>query len=112
MNLLPNYENAFISIDKFTQYCLNTEHPEGKHKAYLFEKVLGITADDAEWLRTEIIENLSQYEAVEKEETAFGRKFLVEIKIRKSEKQANILTAWQIDKNSDIPRLITCYLKN
>ncbi|MEN8217816.1 MAG: DUF6883 domain-containing protein [Pseudomonadota bacterium] len=34
---LPNAENAFIDTRKLTDYCLNLEHFEGRHKARVFK---------------------------------------------------------------------------
>ena len=39
---LPNGERVELG-DKLERYCLNFEHPKGKHKALLFQKRLGIT---------------------------------------------------------------------
>jgi hypothetical protein len=111
MNLLPNHENAVVDIEKFVAYSLNSEHPEGKHKALIFEKVLGITVQDAGWLQSAILENLAFYEATEQEETKFGKKYVVEMKIQNDERTANVRTAWIIEHNGTVPRLITCYIK-
>ncbi len=45
---LPNAENAVIDIKKLRDYCLNPNHPEGKHKARVFLEKLDIGRDDAE----------------------------------------------------------------
>ncbi|MEH1788358.1 MAG: DUF6883 domain-containing protein [Nostoc sp.] len=37
---LPNPECAIVEIDKIAGYCLNPEHPEGKHKARVFKSAL------------------------------------------------------------------------
>ncbi|MBW4596036.1 MAG: hypothetical protein KME46_24830 [Brasilonema angustatum HA4187-MV1] len=42
---LPNPEQAVIDRQKLSGYCLNPEHPEGRHKARLFKSVLGIGLD-------------------------------------------------------------------
>ncbi len=47
---LPNAENAVIDIKKLRDYCLNPNHPEGKHKARVFLEKLDIGRDDAERL--------------------------------------------------------------
>lgn len=36
MNRLPNYEHALIDDNKLRNYCLNPDHPVGKHKAKVF----------------------------------------------------------------------------
>jgi hypothetical protein len=38
---LPNARNAVV-VAKLRDYCLNSTHPEGKHKARVFKEKLGI----------------------------------------------------------------------
>ena len=52
---LPNASAAFIDLRKLRDYSLSGTHPEGKHKARVFFAALGIGAEDAEWLRIEIL---------------------------------------------------------
>jgi hemerythrin-like domain-containing protein len=111
MNLLPNYERAVLPIEKLTNYCLNAEHPEGKHKAFVFEKVLGLTLADAQWLKAKILDNLAFYGAKEMEENEFGRKYMVEMAIEKEGNKANVRTVWIIEKSDLAPRLVSCYIK-
>lgn len=47
----PNREYAIVEIDKIAGYCLNPEHPEGKHKARVFKSALDLNLDDAEELQ-------------------------------------------------------------
>jgi hypothetical protein len=44
---LPNGSKAVIPEGKLEDYCLNPFHPDGKHKAKVFEKALGITQEDS-----------------------------------------------------------------
>jgi hypothetical protein len=55
---LPNAENAVVDIAKLHDYCLNPNHPEGKHKARVFLAKLGIGRNDAERLRQLILEGI------------------------------------------------------
>ncbi|MEH2398319.1 DUF6883 domain-containing protein [Nostoc sp.] len=48
---LANGEQAEISIQKLIGYCLNPEHPSGKHKARVFASILGITLENADVLQ-------------------------------------------------------------
>ena len=52
---LPNSDRAVVEIAKLRDYCLNPEHPHGKHKARVFAAALGLTADQAETLRDELL---------------------------------------------------------
>ena len=54
--LIPNADNAVVDIRKLRDYCLNSEHDDGKHKARLFSSILGMTADNAEELRQILLE--------------------------------------------------------
>jgi hypothetical protein len=48
---LPNGERADLGT-KLEEYVLNPLHREGKHKARMFESVLGITLANAQVLRS------------------------------------------------------------
>ena len=49
--ILPNAEQAIVDIRKLRDYCLNDEHPRGKHKARQFKSALGLMADMAQELQ-------------------------------------------------------------
>lgn len=53
---LPNADNAFVDIAKLRDYSLDVAHKEGKHKARVFASVLGLTRNDANWLREQLLE--------------------------------------------------------
>ena len=55
MAQLPNFEKAEIDIRKLRDYCLNRNHPTGKHKAQVFESKLGLAEGDAQLLKKLII---------------------------------------------------------
>ena len=44
---LPNANRAVVDVRKLRDYCLNAEHPRGRHKARLFKSTLALTSDDA-----------------------------------------------------------------
>jgi len=50
MAFLPNADFAEVPIVKLRDYALNPDHPVGKHKAKVFESVLGLTAEDSAFL--------------------------------------------------------------
>ena len=54
---------AIVDIRKLTGYCLNSEHPRGRHKARVFAAVLGITVDHAEELRHLLLANAAAGDA-------------------------------------------------
>jgi hypothetical protein len=112
---LPNAENAIIDIEKLRDYCLNPSHPEGKHKAHIFQKKLGIGRNDAERLRQVILKAVLESDALEQKPSLHGRRFIVEFKVSTLEgegviqSRALIRTAWIIRDDEDFPRLTTCF---
>lgn len=112
MNLLPNFKYAEIKIEKLANYCLNRFHERGKDKAYLFEKILGINELHAHLLKQEILSNLDKYPAIEIKENEFGKKYSVLMKIKIMGKEGILQTGWIIEKETDFPRLTSCYIKS
>lgn len=60
---VPNAEHAIVDIRKLRDYCLNSMHEHGKHKARLFIAALGMTADDAEELRSTLLDAIKTHDA-------------------------------------------------
>jgi hypothetical protein len=111
MALLPNCKQAFIAIEKLSEYCLNPFHPVGKDKAMVFKSVLNLTGQDADFLKDAILYGLTGNEAVSGRQDRYGKRYTVDIKIRNLDLEAMIRTAWIIKTDENFPRLITCYIK-
>ncbi len=75
---LPNGEQAEISMIKLVGYCLNPNHPRGKNKARVFRAVLGITAENADYLNALVRQAAVEGEVVQQTETSFGQEFKVD----------------------------------
>ena len=107
--VLPNYDKAVIPIEKFTQYALNPE--KDKNKAEAFEKALGYNLNNAEELIKNIRSNLNKYNAVEKDDKGFGKRYEVLMTlIGENKKIANVKTAWIIDNKTEETRLTSAYV--
>jgi len=48
---LPYGSSSVVDIEKLQDYCLSSQHPEGRHKARVFLSALGMTSADAQKLR-------------------------------------------------------------
>jgi hypothetical protein len=113
---LPNAENAVIEIEKLRNYCLNPNHPKGKHKARVFRDKLGFTDKDAERLRRLIFEAILTTEATEQNRTSYGRRFVVDFPVRVDEQLRFVLSlvtirsAWIIKDGEEFARLTTCFI--
>jgi len=110
---LPNAENAVVDIVKLRDYCLNPNHPEGKHKARAFLEKLGLERNDAELLHQSILEAILKTEAIEQNSTEYGRRFVIDFELQRGVGvvlyRAVVRTAWIIKNNEDFPRLTTCF---
>lgn len=106
MEFLPNFDNVFIPDEKISGYCLNPRHERGQHKAKIFKSVFGITEDDAELLKSEIIKNLGRFEILSQSKNKFGRIYTVLMEVRIFNKGGKICTAWMIENGTDFPRFI------
>ena len=106
---LPNYNKAIIPTEKFTQYALNPK--KDKNKAEAFERALGYNLSNADKLINNIKENVNKFNAVEKEDKGYGKRYEVLMTlVGENKKIANVKTAWIIDKNTGETRLTSAYV--
>ncbi len=106
---IPNAERAVVDIRKLKDYCLNPQHHRGKHKAHLFTALLNMDADDAEGLRNVLLEAVKNQDAQLAEKDAYGQRYTLDFPLNWRNKQATIRSAWIIETNSGIPKLITAF---
>ena len=111
MMRLPNAVNAVIDLEKIRDYCLNPDHPRGKHKARVFESVFGFRQSDSSRLLDLIAVGIVTAESDVGERDDFGARFTTDIEIRVGGCVAVVRTAWIVRTGEDFPRLTTCYLK-
>jgi hypothetical protein len=107
---LPNAEHAEIDIRKLTDYCLNPDHPVGKHKARVFQSVLGLTAEDAALLRAALARAVLEEDATRGESDDYGQRFTVDFMMKTNDGEASVRSGWIIRTGEDFPRLTTCYV--
>jgi hypothetical protein len=67
-----------IPMEKLRAYCLNPDHPSGKHKARVFTSALGVTAENAENLQSLIQRAAIEGEVIQQGSTEFGQLFKVD----------------------------------
>ena len=105
------YRSRSRSYEKLRDYCLNPDHPRGKHKARVFRETLGYCQEDAEELRGKIKELLSFSSFELGRVDQYGQRYRVEMEFEREGKEAVVLTAWILKKEDEAPRLTTCYVK-
>ncbi|HEX8921060.1 MAG TPA: hypothetical protein VF766_06260 [Pyrinomonadaceae bacterium] len=108
---LPNAESAVIDLEKLRAYSLNPNHPEGKHKARVFQSRLGFIADDAERLREMVLSAVLTTDTIEGAVDKYGSRYVVDFPVQGLHGMVMIRTAWIIDAGETIPRLVSCYVK-
>jgi hypothetical protein len=107
---LPNGERAVVELEKLVDYCLNPDHPRGKHKARVFRSACGITAENAEIMRQQLFDAAERGEAIESPVTAHGRRYVVEWMLEGPAGRARMLTAWIVREGEDFPRFVSAYI--
>jgi hypothetical protein len=107
---LPNGERADLG-SKIEDYVLNPSHWEGRHKARVFESMLGITRRNQQVLREAILAAaVDSDEAEALGDNDYGTLYVLRFPLTIAHRTAMILTAWIIRHEEDFSRLITCYI--
>lgn len=112
MDLLPNYKNAYIALEKLRDYSLNENHNEGGHKAKVFKSALNIETKDASNLKNLILDGLQFNPVKSVKINDYGIIYSIIMRIDINEKTADITTAWIIKLGEDFPRLVSAYIKD
>ena len=108
---LPNPDRAVVDIAKLSDYCLNPDHEDGKHKARVFASVLGIRQGQAEWLRDRLLEAAANEDAVTVSESKFGTLYVLDFLLATLSGSAIVRSGWIVRFSEDYPRLTTCFVK-
>jgi hypothetical protein len=103
--------NAEISEIKIYDYCLDTEHPDGEHKARVFKAALGIDRTNAEKLFKLLNESLNSEDATFLREDEFGRHFSIEHEVEGLKGKEILRSLWVIRRGEEFPRFVSCFVK-
>jgi hypothetical protein len=110
MPKVPNAERAILDIRKIADYCLSPEHPRGRHKARVFRDALELKQDDAEWLRTALLDGLRHGEATELSRDDLGHRWRVDMPVTRHGRRAVVRTVWIVRSGEQIRRFVTCWV--
>jgi hypothetical protein len=108
---LPGGDSAIVDRDKLTGYCLNPEHPRGKHKARVFATVLGFTSEDADKLRSALLAAAATVDAQPTLSDRYGDRYVIEFEITGPGGAGLLRSGWIIRRGETAPRLTSCFLK-
>ena len=107
---IPGGEAAIVDRQKLTGYCLNPEHPRGKHKARVFA-TLGFTAENADELRTALLRAAASTDAQPTASDEFGDRYVIEFEIKGPRAKGIITSTWIVRRGESAPRLTSCFVK-
>jgi hypothetical protein len=115
---LKNAKQAQIDPAKFNKYSMNSNNPNNRGKWKAFEDV-GYNvrtpegrSEGAQHVIAQIEDQLLQSPATFDSVTSFGLRYQVNIKITgPNGRVGTLITKWQYDMNSDVPKLITNWLQ-
>ncbi|MGH8557320.1 MAG: DUF6883 domain-containing protein [Methylococcales bacterium] len=107
---LPNAEKALVEIVKLQDYCLNTGHPEGRHKARVFYSALGLGFRDANELQAALWAAARESEAIPTDQDAYGQRYVVDFEMLRGGRKATVRSSWIIRTQENFPRLTSCFV--
>jgi len=107
---LPNGDRADLGT-KLEDYTLNNLHREGRHKARMFESVLGISAGNADVLRRALLDAAAASDQAEaRGDSGFGDIYILRFSLSTTKGTGTVLSVWIVRHGEDFPRLTTCYI--
>ena len=107
---LPGGANAIVDISKLRDYCLDPQHPRGRHKARVFAAALGLEQEDAEVLRNALLGAARDGNAVAGESDEYGERFTVDFQLTRYDLRATVRSAWIVLRGQTTPRLTSCFV--
>jgi hypothetical protein len=106
---LPNPDRAIVDIAKLRTYCLDPCHPEGGHKARVFEAALGLSIEDAVWLRKWLLD-VAHEDARYLRSDEFGVTYAIDFELSTPAGSVVVRSGWIVRHGEDFPRLTTCFV--
>jgi hypothetical protein len=112
--LLPRATEAFGVRVKLETYSLDLTHKDGRPKARGFERILGITITDIDYLEAMILDGaqITPISSVS-DNPPYGVNCVVDMPIHgirdKSDRVLTVRTVWEIADANTPPRLVSAY---
>jgi len=100
---------TILDLRKIEEYCLNPDHPRGRHKARVFREALGLARADAEWLSATFLAAIPDSQPVEMANDQFGQRWRLDIGVSRQGKRAVVRTVWMQRTDEDLLRFVTCW---
>ena len=107
---LPSGDQAIIDTRKILDYCLDTKHDEGRHKARRFREALGLHAGNAHLLVGALTTAAAQAEAVPGVADRYGQRYVIDFLMDGPRGRTRVRSARIVRTGESTPRLVTCYI--
>ena len=107
---LPGGERAVVDIAKLRDYCLNHQHPRGRHKSRVFASALRLTSADADVLQHALLQAARHGEARQGDRDDYGQRYVIDLKVNGPGGNASVRSSWIIPQGEDFPRMTSCYV--
>ena len=112
MKLADIVESIHIDPRKLTHYVLDTDSPHGKHKAVLFDRLLGYTKENYAGLVRQLEGGAMQAEVTFHSEDKYGKRYTADITVEGTkDRSAVVRTGWIIAPESREAHLVTLYVR-
>jgi hypothetical protein len=106
------FASIVIDVSKLRDYCLSDRHPRGRHKARAFRARLGLTAADAESLRS-FLYDAAQSSGSSLRPTradSYGQRYELDLVMTTATGTAMMRSGWIVRSGEDVLRFTTCYV--
>ena len=107
---IPNAEDAVVEMQKLVDYCLDPDHPRGKHKARVFLSSCGLAAEHADELRVALLNAAQNLDAELGEQDDYRQRYVIDLEVKGSAGTAQVRGARIIRSGEDFPRFVSCYV--
>ena len=107
---LPGGDGAFVDDEKLIGYCLNPEHPEGRHKARVFLSALGIDRSAWQALKQVLLRAAESETAEIAGPTGHGDLYVLDFAMEHEGRSAIVRSVWMVRGTEQFPRLVSCYV--
>jgi hypothetical protein len=101
-------DHAFVEVEKVSAYLLSESHPVGRLKAQFF-RGLGFRWSDPQAFVAALQALARQAEFVDRIETPFGIKYVVDGTVMGPSGSAEVRTVWHATDTEGVPRMVTAY---
>lgn len=113
MKLRDAASQIYIDPRKLTAYVLNLDNPVGVDKAIMFQRHLGFTTENYQFLLKQIEAKAMDAEAIPGISDEHGQRYQVDLSRIGIEagQQEMVRTGWIVRPGEDIARLVTLYIR-